>query len=270
VQLCSLGCVTNVRVLYAAFMCAGTTVYKGIKESEARPGQFITIVGAAGGLGHLAIQYAKAMGLRVIAVDKGPEKKKLCDELGAELSIDVDGIGGNKKMVAAVLAHTEGMGSHAILLTATHTDVFSEVLPMTRRMGFIVVVGVDKNDLKLPIPDLALRRITIRGTCLGTRQDMYEALDFAKRGLVKCHVETRPFEQLNDVYKQLIDGNVEGRVVMMMDTSSTEVKAQSNDDAENDEQGDQNDAEEGEEKSGGKKKGSKSLGKRKSGAKADA
>lgn len=200
-------------------MCAGVTVYKGIKETEARPGQFITIVGAAGGLGHLAIQYARAMGLRVIAVDRGAKKKEFCEQLGAELALDVEALGGHKQMQAAVLAHTGGMGSHAVLLTATTPEVFSEVMPICRRMGVIVLLGVMGDDMKVPIPDMVLRRITIRGSNLGNRQDTREALDFAVRGLVKCQVVTRRFDQINEVYQKLNDGQVEGRVVLMMDES---------------------------------------------------
>ena len=71
-----------------AILCAGVTSYKALKETEATPGDFVTIIGAGGGLGHLAIQYAKAMGLRVIAVDVGEGKLKYCESLGAELSVD--------------------------------------------------------------------------------------------------------------------------------------------------------------------------------------
>jgi propanol-preferring alcohol dehydrogenase len=70
----------------APILCAGITVYKGLKESGVRPGQTVAIVGAGGGLGSLAQQYAKAMGLRTIAIDAGDEKKAMCEQLGAEVS----------------------------------------------------------------------------------------------------------------------------------------------------------------------------------------
>lgn len=72
----------------APVLCAGITVYKGLKESGARPGQTVAIVGAGGGLGSLACQYAKAMGLKIIAIDAGDEKKKMCEELGATSFVD--------------------------------------------------------------------------------------------------------------------------------------------------------------------------------------
>ena len=77
----------------APVLCAGITVYKGLKESGARPGETVAIVGAGGGLGSLAIQYAKAMGLRVVAIDGGSEKQVMCKDLGAEVSLNLCSLG---------------------------------------------------------------------------------------------------------------------------------------------------------------------------------
>lgn len=111
-------------------LCAGITVYKGLKESGARPGQTVAIVGAGGGLGSLAQQYAKAMGLRVIAVDAGDEKKKMCEEMGASAFVDFSK---SSDVVKDVQAATEdGLGPHAVLLVAVNEKPFqqaSEVCP---------------------------------------------------------------------------------------------------------------------------------------------
>lgn len=115
-------------------LCAGITVYKGLKESGARPGQTVAIVGAGGGLGSLAQQYAKAMGLRVIAVDAGDEKKKMCEEMGATAFVDFSK---SSDVVKDVQAATEdGLGPHAVLLVAVNEKPFqqaSEVRFSSRR-----------------------------------------------------------------------------------------------------------------------------------------
>ena len=87
-------------------MCAGVTSYKGIKETEAIPGNFLCIVGAAGGLGHLAVQYGKAMGLRVIAVDLGQDRIDYCKSLGAEFGVDIAST--TSTAAAAVQEYTGG------------------------------------------------------------------------------------------------------------------------------------------------------------------
>ena len=109
----------------APVLCAGITVYKGLKESGAKPGQTVAIVGAGGGLGSLALQYAKAMGLRAIAIDSGEEKKKMCTEqLGAYSFID---FATSKNVVKDVQAATEdGLGPHAVILVAVNEKPFQQ------------------------------------------------------------------------------------------------------------------------------------------------
>ena len=108
----------------APVLCAGITAYKGLKESGARPGQTVAIVGAGGGLGSLAQQYAKAMGLRIIAVDTGADKEKMCKELGAAAFID---FAKSKNVVKDVQAATEdGLGPHAVLLLAVNEKPFQQ------------------------------------------------------------------------------------------------------------------------------------------------
>lgn len=108
----------------APVLCAGITVYKGLKESGARPGQTVAVVGAGGGLGSLACQYAKAMGLRVIAIDAGDEKKKMTKELGAEAFVDFSTSQNVVKDVQAATA--DGLGPHAVLLVAVNEKPFQQ------------------------------------------------------------------------------------------------------------------------------------------------
>jgi len=108
----------------APVLCAGITVYKGLKESGARPGQTVAIVGAGGGLGSLAQQYARAMGLRIIAIDTGDEKKKMCEGLGAHAFVDFLA---SKDVVKDVQAATpDGLGPHAVILVAVTEKPFQQ------------------------------------------------------------------------------------------------------------------------------------------------
>lgn len=105
-------------------LCAGITVYKGLKESGARPGQTVAIVGAGGGLGSLACQYAKAMGLEIIAIDSGEDKRIMTTELGAKNFIDFKT---SKNLVSDVKAATEdNLGPHAVLLVAVNEGPFQQ------------------------------------------------------------------------------------------------------------------------------------------------
>jgi len=191
----------------APVLCAGVTVYKGLKMTEARPGQWVVISGI-GGLGHIAVQYAKAMGLRVAAVDIAPDKLALARELGAEVTVNAV----DEDPVEAIQAQTGG--AHAVLVTAVHPSAFGQAIGMTRRGGTIVFNGLPPGDFPAPIFDIVLKGLTIRGSIVGTRQDMVEALDFYARGLIHPRISTRPLEDINDVLDELAAGRIDGRVVV--------------------------------------------------------
>lgn len=196
----------------APILCAGVTSYKGLKETEARPGQFVSIVGAAGGLGHLAVQYAKAMGFRPIAVDVGAQKKKSCMDTGAEYFVDAS----QPNAVKEINEYTSG-GSHGVLCLATNNKAFETSVNICRRKGCVVCVGLPPGGFPTPIFDVVLKRVTIRGSIVGTRQDMVEALDFAARGAVHCNIQTKNIEALNDIYGKLKKNQITGRMVLKMD-----------------------------------------------------
>jgi len=127
----------------APILCAGITTYKALKESGARPGQTVCIVGAGGGLGSIALQYAKAMGLQTIAIDGGDEKKDLCTKLGASSYIDFMK---SKDIVADVKAATEdGFGPHASILFAVNEKPFQQAAEYVRPRGVVVAVGMPAN-----------------------------------------------------------------------------------------------------------------------------
>jgi propanol-preferring alcohol dehydrogenase len=195
-------------VAMAPILCAGVTTYKGIKETEARPGEWIAVSGI-GGLGHIAIQYAKAMGLHVVALDVSEEKLSLARSLGAELAIDARA----PDAAAQVIRETEG-GAHGVLVTAVSPPAFAQALHLVRRKGTISLVGLPPGDFATPIFDVVLKRITLRGSIVGSREDLAEAIDFAAEGKVKAHIHRRRLEEINDVFADLKHGKVDGRIVL--------------------------------------------------------
>jgi alcohol dehydrogenase, propanol-preferring len=188
-------------------LCAGVTTYKGLKQTEARPGEWVVISGV-GGLGHIAIQYARAMGLRVAAVDLGAEKLQLARKLGAEVTIDAA-----KEDPPRVIQEKIG-GAHGVLVTAVSPIAFKQGVGMLRRGGTCVLNGLPPGEFPVSIFDVVLNGYTLRGSIVGTRIDLEEALAFAADGKVKSTIETQPLEAINDVFARLKQGKVNGRVVL--------------------------------------------------------
>jgi len=196
---------------HTAILCAGVTSYKGLKETEVKPGDFCVIIGAAGGLGHLAIQYAKAMGMIVGAVDVGADKLAYCTSLGADFVVDA----ASKNVVEQIIDITSG-GTHGVLCLATSTSAFESAIGMTRRKGTVVSVGLPPGAFPTPIFQLVLNRITLRGSIVGTRLDLQESLDFAARGLIKVSVQPDNIDNINEIFDKLRGSKVEGRIVLDM------------------------------------------------------
>jgi len=192
----------------APLICAGVTTYKGIKQTEARPGEWIAISGA-GGLGHLAIQYAKAMGLQVCAVDIDDGKLAHATTLGADVVVNAK----QADAAEAVRAATGG-GAHGVLVTAVSLPAFTQAIAMTRKRGTCVLVGLPPGDVPLPLFDVVANCITVRGSFVGTREDMVETLAFAADGHVHADIELQPLTAINDVFRRLEEGKVPSRVVL--------------------------------------------------------
>lgn len=197
-------------VTMAPILCAGVTTYKGIKETEARPGEWLAISGI-GGLGHVAIQYAKSMGLHVVALDVTEEKLALARSLGAELAINAKA----PEAIAQVVKRTGG-GAHGVLVTAVSPAAFSQALQLVRRKGTVSLVGLPPGEFATPIFDVVLKRITLRGSIVGTRKDLAEAIEFADEGKVKAHIHQKSLEDINGVFADLKAGKVDGRVVLKL------------------------------------------------------
>ena len=192
----------------APILCAGVTTYKGLKETDTRPGEWVVISGV-GGLGHVAIQYAKAMGLKAIGLDIAEDKLKLALEAGADHAVNAL----DKDAVERVIAFTGG-GAHGVLVTAVSTPAFAQALKMVRRKGTVSLVGLPPGEFPTPIFDVVFKRITVRGSIVGTRRDLDEAVAFAAEGKVKAEITTAPLSEINTIFDRMKAGKIDGRVVL--------------------------------------------------------
>jgi propanol-preferring alcohol dehydrogenase len=192
----------------APILCAGVTVYKGLKECDLRPGQSVVISGI-GGLGHLAVQYARAMGLHVIAVDVADDKLSLARSLGAEHTINaaeqdpVDEVG-------------RFGGADGVLVTAVSTSAFAQATGMLAPGGTMTLVGLPPGEFPLPIFDMVLNRKTVRGSIVGTRADLAESLAFAAEGRVASHIHMDELDNINAIFERMRAGAIDGRIVMTL------------------------------------------------------
>ncbi|RFZ89958.1 alcohol dehydrogenase AdhP [Mucilaginibacter conchicola] len=193
----------------APVICAGVTVYKGLKETEVRAGEWIAISGV-GGLGHMAIQYAKAMGMHVAAIDISAEKLGLAIRLGADMTVNA-----NLENPGKVIKTKTG-GMHGVLVTAVSAAAFEQGISMLRRKGTITLVGLPKGGFELPIFETVLNRYTVRGSIVGTRKDMQEAIAFAVEGKVRANIHLSKLDDINDVLKEMKEGHIEGRIVLQI------------------------------------------------------
>ncbi|KNG84854.1 alcohol dehydrogenase II [Aspergillus nomiae NRRL 13137] len=205
----------------APMLCAGVTVYSALKRSNARPGQWVAISGAGGGLGHIAVQLAcKGMGLRVIGIDYG-NKEELVKASGAEhfvniakFPVDDDG--------AAISSHvkslTGGLGVHAAVVCTSSNAAYAQALQFLRFNGTLVCVGVPENEPK-PIASafpatMIGKHYTITGSTVGNRRETIETLEFAARGIIKAHVRTETMDTLTGVFEEMEKGTLQGKVVL--------------------------------------------------------
>jgi propanol-preferring alcohol dehydrogenase len=191
-------------------LCAGVTVYKGLKETEVKPGEWVAISGI-GGLGHVAIQYAKAMGMLVAAVDIAEDKLELARKLGADAAYN----GKDPEMVDNLTKETGGM--HGVLVTAVSPAAFSQGIGMLRKRGTLALVGLPPGSFDLPIFETVLKRITVRGSIVGTRKDLQEAIDLALAGKIHSTVAPCKLDDINSVFGEMKEGKIEGRKVITMD-----------------------------------------------------
>ena len=190
----------------APLTCAGVTTYKAVKVSGARPASLVAVFGI-GGLGHLALQYAKIFGATVVAVDVVDEKLELARELGADYTVNAL----NEDPVAAIKALG---GADAAISVAVAPKAFEQAYGSLRRGGKLVFVALPAdNYVKLPIFETVLNGITIIGSIVGTRADLAEVFRLHAQGRTRVVRETRQLEDVNECFEQVEKGQVKARLV---------------------------------------------------------
>lgn len=199
----------------APVLCAGVTVYKGLKVTDAKPGDWVGISGI-GGLGHMAVQYAKAMGMNIAAIDVDDDKLALARELGATVTVNALT---SSDPAAEIRKQTDG-GVNGMLVTAVSPKAFEQAVGMVRRGGTLSMNGLPPGSFPVSIFNMVLDGITLRGSIVGTRLDLQESIDFAARGKVRAHISTDKIENINDIFDRMHKGQIEGRVVLDMTASS--------------------------------------------------
>lgn len=192
----------------APVLCAGVTVYKGLKVTDTKPGDWVVISGV-GGLGHMAVQYAKAMGLNVAAVDIDDAKLDLARKLGATVTANAM----TEDAVARIRKETDG-GAQGVLVTAVSPKAFQQAVGMVGRGGTVSLNGLPPGDFPLDIFGMVLNGVTVRGSIVGTRLDLQESLDFAAEGKVRATIHKARLEDVNDIFARMHKGQIEGRMVM--------------------------------------------------------
>ncbi|KAK6887536.1 Alcohol dehydrogenase 2 [Candida tropicalis] len=195
----------------APILCAGVTVYKALKTADLSAGQWVAISGAGGGLGSLAVQYAVAMGLRVLGIDGGEEKGDFVKSLGAEVYVDFLK---EKDIVGAVKKATEG-GPHGAINVSVSERAIDQSVEYVRPLGKVVLVGLPAGSkVTAPVFDAVVKSIEIKGSYVGNRKDTSEAVDFFSRGLIKCPIKIVGLSELPEVFKLMEEGKILGRYVL--------------------------------------------------------
>lgn len=190
----------------APLFCAGVTVYRAVKRAGVKPGQRVAIFGI-GGLGHLALQIARSFGAEVIAVDISDDKLELARSLGAKHTLNAK--------TADVVKEIRKLGRvHAAIVTSAAKSAYDMAFSSVRQGGALVAVGLPSEPLTFPAISMAGTEIRIIASAVGTRDDLREVLDLAAAGKVRCHVESRPLSDVNQVLDEMRGGRISGRVVL--------------------------------------------------------
>ncbi len=187
----------------APVFCAGYTVWSGLRWAKPSPGERVAVVGI-GGLGHLALQYAKAAGFRVIAVSHSPDKDALMRELG------VDEIVRNGEELS------RAGGADVILGTSNSMDAMADSIKGLRPDGRFILMGFQNKPFQIHPADLLFKRAHVIGSLQNDREYLYEALDFVARGKVEVKTELYSFSEINKAYDRVAEGKVRFRAVVTM------------------------------------------------------
>lgn len=195
----------------APMLCAGLTAYKALKKANLQQGQWCAIVGAGGGLGSYAVQFANAMGFRVIAIDAGNKKEFIEGELNPEKFIDFTKC---DDLVEEVERITNG-GAHGVINFSVSAKAMNIGVKYVRTLGTFVIVGMPANAvIESCVGEHVEKQFNITASSVGTRAQMTEVLSFYERGLVKSHIQVFGLSELEKVYGLMEQNKLQGRAVV--------------------------------------------------------
>jgi D-arabinose 1-dehydrogenase-like Zn-dependent alcohol dehydrogenase len=187
-------------------MCAGITTYNSLRNSGARPGDTVAILGI-GGLGHLAVQFAAKSGYRTVAIARGQDKAELAKQLGAHVYIDTqtqDPAAELKKLGGAVV----------VLSTITSVESLKAMLAGLAPAGKLIILGVPDQPFEVSAPELILQRLSIIGWPCGTGMDSQDTLRFSALTRIAPITETYPLERAAEGYERMMSAKARFRVVL--------------------------------------------------------
>ncbi|KAJ5114115.1 alcohol dehydrogenase [Penicillium angulare] len=205
--------------LAAPLLCGGVTAYAALKKCDAQPGDFVVIMGATGGLGHLALQIgSNGMGYRMIAVDYG-HKSEFAIQCGAELYFDVKNHKSNAELVKAIKdASPGGFGATAVVVCTASNDAYAAGFEMLKLSGTLVCVGVPEGK-QVPIAtvdpaSIISKEARVVGSLVGNREDAIATLDLAARGVINTRFRIEPMSNSSKVFEEMENMKLQGRVVL--------------------------------------------------------
>lgn len=199
----------------APMLCAGVTTYSALRKAGAQSGDYVVLLGAGGGLGHIAAQLgSRGMGYRIIGVDS-PGKEDLVRSSGAEHFLPHT-LG--KDLPGRIKDLTDGLGASAVIVLTAANSAYAQAVELLREGGTLVCVGIPEG-AAVPIAGampqfLVAKALKIVGVAVGDRREAIETMDFARRGLVTTHYRTAKMYELTDVFRDMEEGKVQGRVVL--------------------------------------------------------
>lgn len=198
----------------APLTCAGVTTYKAVQVAHVGPSDVVAVFGV-GGLGHLAVQYARLAGCTVVAIDVRDAKLDMARDLGAEYTI-------NAAIDDPDIILRELGGADAAIVTAVTPKPFEQALAGMRRGGRMVMVGLPgENNITLPIFQTVLNGISVTGSIVGTRLDLAEVFELHAAGRTRVVRVARRLDEINRAMKAVDAGDVDARVVFDLRTRPT-------------------------------------------------
>lgn len=187
--------------------CAGVTTYNGLRRSSALPGDLVAVLGI-GGLGHLGVRFAAAMGFETVAIARGPQRADLAKSLGAHHYVDSTAGDGPADALRSL------GGAKVVLATAGDSAAVASVIDGLSHRGELVVIGASPEPMAIAPPQLIFKGRTVRGHPSGTAQDVADTMAFGVLHGIRPITEELPLEQAGEGYRRMLSGAAHFRMVL--------------------------------------------------------